>query len=203
MVEKCERCFGVKATAIKGDIGIVADCIRLVNETIKTLGGLDIIVNNAGWTKFTDFNDLEALTHEEWLKCWQVNVMSHLVLMQQASPIFNTNDDGGVLLVTSSVAGIALGGSSMGYAVTKAAGLQLVRCLAYTQGPKIRVNAILPGLLLTEWGLKFSEEQLQMSKDQAVLKQETNLEDCADAFLFAARNSSMTGREIIVGMFCQ
>lgn len=39
----------------------------------------------------------------------------------------------------------------MGYAVTKAAGLHLMKCLAFTQGPKIRINAVLPGLLLTEW----------------------------------------------------
>lgn len=92
--------------------------------------------------------------------------MSHLVLMQQAAPLFKANDDGGAFLITSSVAvrnsnliydiglhlkGVALGGSSMGYSVTKAAGLHLVKCLASTQGPKIRVNAILPGLLLTEW----------------------------------------------------
>lgn len=39
----------------------------------------------------------------------------------------------------------------MGYSVTKAAGLHLMKCLASTQGPKVRVNAVLPGLLLTEW----------------------------------------------------
>ena len=39
----------------------------------------------------------------------------------------------------------------MGYSVTKAAGLHLMKCLAATQGPKIRINAVLPGLLLTEW----------------------------------------------------
>ena len=39
----------------------------------------------------------------------------------------------------------------MPYSVTKAAGLHLMKCLAATQGPKIRVNAVLPGLLLTEW----------------------------------------------------
>lgn len=39
----------------------------------------------------------------------------------------------------------------MAYSITKAAGLQLMKNLAFTQGPKIRVNAILPGLMLTEW----------------------------------------------------
>jgi len=46
----------------------------------------------------------------------------------------------------------------MGYSVTKAAGIHLMKCLAATQGPKIRVNAILPGLILTEWVLSTSQE---------------------------------------------
>lgn len=66
--------------------------------------------------------------------------------------------------------GVSTGGSSMGYSVTKAAGLHLMRCLAATQGPKIRFNAVLPGLLLTEWGLRYSEERVNALKDKAVLK---------------------------------
>jgi NAD(P)-dependent dehydrogenase (short-subunit alcohol dehydrogenase family) len=53
--------------------------------------------------------------------------------------------------MTSSIAGRLAGGSSMPYSVTKAAQLHLMKCLAATQGPKVRVNAVLPGLLLTEW----------------------------------------------------
>ena len=53
--------------------------------------------------------------------------------------------------MTSSIAGIGAQGSTMAYSVSKAAGLQLMKCLAITQGPKVRVNAVLPGLLLTEW----------------------------------------------------
>lgn len=53
--------------------------------------------------------------------------------------------------MTSSIAGSYAGGSSMPYSVSKAAQLHLMKCLAVSQGPKVRVNAILPGLLLTEW----------------------------------------------------
>jgi len=53
--------------------------------------------------------------------------------------------------MSSSIAGITAAGSSMPYSVTKAAQLHLMKCLAKTQGPKVRVNAVLPGLLLTEW----------------------------------------------------
>ncbi|KAL7905150.1 hypothetical protein GGI35DRAFT_472012 [Trichoderma velutinum] len=143
--------YSVKTVIIQGDAEKREDNVRLVQETVKNLGGLDIIVANAGWTKMSRFGDLHALTDEEWNKCWAVNVMSHLQLVQEAAPIFNANPEGGVYLITSSVAGTSQGGSSMAYSVTKAAGLQLMKNLAYTQGPKIRINAILPGLLLTEW----------------------------------------------------
>jgi len=198
VAEKCKKEFGVKVAVIQADIGVVEDCVRLVKETVQELGGLDIIINNAGWTRFATFGDINDLSHDEWNKCWSTNVMSQLVLMQQAAPIFNENPDGGAFIISSSVAGISCGGSSMGYSVTKAAGLHLMKCLATTQGPKIRVNSVLPGLLLTEWGLRYSEERIKATKNAAALKQETLLDDCADAFIATAKNSSMTGQQVVV-----
>jgi len=198
VAEKCKKHFGVKAAVVQADIGVVEDCVRLVKETIQELGGLDIVINNAGWTRFATFGDINDLSHDEWNKCWSTNVMSQLVLMQQAAPIFNANPDGGAFIISSSVAGITCGGSSMGYSVTKAAGLHIMKCLATTQGPKIRVNSVLPGLLLTEWGLRYSEERIKTTKNLAALKQETLLDDCADAFIATAKNSSMTGQQIVV-----
>jgi NAD(P)-dependent dehydrogenase (short-subunit alcohol dehydrogenase family) len=100
--------------------------------------------------------------------------MHHLQLMQAAGRIFNSNPDGGVYLITSSVAGITQGGSSMAYSVTKAAQIHLMKCMAATQGPKVRINAVLPGLLLTEWGLKYSEERQKYLKETAALKHEVS-----------------------------
>lgn len=94
--------------------------------------------------------------------------------MQQAGPIFNSNPDGGVYLISSSVAAISQGGSSMAYSVTKAAGVHLMKCIATTQGPKTRINSILPGLLLTEWGLKYAEERQAALKEAAALKHEVS-----------------------------
>jgi len=92
----------------------------------------------------------------DWLstdryKCWAVNVKGQMALLRAALPTFNANAEGGAMIITSSVAGTSLSGSSMAYSVTKCAQLHLMRCLAQTQGPKIRINAVLPGLLLTEW----------------------------------------------------
>jgi NAD(P)-dependent dehydrogenase (short-subunit alcohol dehydrogenase family) len=101
-------------------------------------------------------------------------------------------------MTTGSVAAVSQGGSSMAYAVTKAAQFQLVKCLATTQGPKIRVNTVLPGLLLTEWGLKYPKEAIEAINDKAVLKHEVYLQDCVDAFVMLAKNTSMTGMRIQV-----
>jgi len=119
-------------------------------------------------------------------------------LMRAAAPTFKANPDGGVYLITSSVAAISQSGSSLPYSVTKAAGIQLMKCLAATQGPKVRVNAILPGLLLTEWGLRYSKEDIEDMKEKAALKQETLLDDCVEAYVSTAKNSSMTGAAMIV-----
>ncbi|KAF3067525.1 hypothetical protein CFAM422_008527 [Trichoderma lentiforme] len=190
--------YPVKIFVIQGDAGKREDNVRLVQETVKNLGGLDIIIANAGWTKMSRFSDIHALNDEEWNKCWAVNVMSHLQLVQEAAPIFNANPEGGVYLITSSVAGTTQAGSSMAYSVTKAAGLHLMKNLAYTQGPKIRINAILPGLLLTEWGQQFGGANIEAIKSVSTLRRETDLDDCADLFITAAKNTSMTGQQIAI-----
>lgn len=193
--KKIEKEYKAKTIIVQGDQGVLADCERTVQKSIDGLGGLDIIISNAGWTKFATFGDLDALSEAEWDKCWSVNCKGNMHLLRKALPTFNANPDGGVFLMTSSVAGVAPRGSSMAYSVSKAAGLHLMKCLASSQGPKIRVNAILPGLLLTEW-IQYSPQKIQQMKDTAVLKKETDLDDCADAFIAAAKNSSLTGQSI-------
>jgi NAD(P)-dependent dehydrogenase (short-subunit alcohol dehydrogenase family) len=84
VVENCQK-HGVRAAAIQAvagtslqlptvadsqlqDLEVALDIVRLVKETVQSLGGLDVIVNNVGWTKFSDFDDLTALTLDEWNK---------------------------------------------------------------------------------------------------------------------------------------
>lgn len=160
---------GVKAVCIQADVEVPEDNARLVKQTVELLGGLDVIVANAAWTRFANFGDLHDLSLEEWNKCWACNVMSHIQILQVAKPIFDKNEEGGAYIMTSSIAGITASGSSMAYSVTKAAGLHMMRCLVASQGPKIRINAVLPGLLLTEWGLRYGEERIQLLKDKAKL----------------------------------
>ena len=153
----------------------MSDCVQCVKDTISAFGGLDIIVANAGWTRFSDFNDLASMSDDEWTKCWMTNVMGPKKYVEAAMSTFNANPEGGVVIITSSIAGQSLGGSSMPYSVTKAAQIHMMKCVAKSQGPKLRINAVLPGLLLTDWGNKYGDERINMLRDAAALKKEVSL----------------------------
>ncbi|PBP28700.1 hypothetical protein BUE80_DR000282 [Diplocarpon rosae] len=84
------------------------------------------------------------------------------------------------------------------YSVTKAAQIHLVKSLATMVGPKIRVNSVSPGLLLTDWGLKFSQEKLDASQAKTQLKRFATVEDVAEQVLCFARSKSVTGANAII-----
>ncbi|GAB7335301.1 hypothetical protein MBLNU13_g07702t1 [Cladosporium sp. NU13] len=198
LASELESAHGVKTATLKADAGSTSEVTSLVKSATEALGGLDVVIANAGWTRFSDFADLDALSDDEWDRCWRTNVLGVKALAAAAVPVFDSNDEGGVVLVTSSIAGRSIGGSSMAYSVTKAAQLHLVKCVAKTQGRKVRCNAVLPGLLLTEWGLEYGEEKIGALKEAAALGKETDLQDCANMFVSLAQNTSITGQHIQV-----
>lgn len=87
---------------------------------------------------------------EDWDKCFLYNVKSHLWLMHAVKPELEKTE--GAFVTTASIAGVKPSGSSLPYAVTKSAAIHLSKALAVIAAPKVRVNSISPGLLLTEWG---------------------------------------------------
>lgn len=146
--------------AIKADLSVRADVERLVKETISTMclepskQQLDVVFSNGGWTRMTNLMDLEeAMVDDDWDRCFTMNVKSHLWLMHAAKPYleasYSEENGAASFITTASLAGVKVSGSSLAYAVTKAAQLHLAKGLAMIAAPKIRVNSVSPGLLLT------------------------------------------------------
>jgi NAD(P)-dependent dehydrogenase (short-subunit alcohol dehydrogenase family) len=126
-------------------------------------------------------------------------VKSNVFLFRAALPHLSQSEDKGVYLMQSSIAGLFTDGSSMAYSVCRAAQLHLNQCLAQTQGSLgIRVNAVAPGLVDTERTAVFGEERRQGFKDMAALKRITTPEEVAMTFVFAAKNTGLTGERIRV-----
>lgn len=160
---------------IKADVGDRPSLQRLVEETVQHFGRIDAVISNAGWTRITNFNNLdEGMIDEDWDKCFLYNVKAHLWLLYAAKAELEKTE--GAFVTTASVAGVKPSGSSLPYSVTKAAAIHLSKALAIICSPKIRVNSVSPGLLLTEWGMKFPEEKREAAKEATKLKRLATVE---------------------------
>lgn len=142
--------------AIKADVSKRSEIERLVAETVSKMGRLDVVVSNAGWTRMTNFFDLEQqILEEDWDRCFNINVKSHLWLLYAAKPHLEktaeTEGIGGSFVTVASIAGVRPSGSSLPYAVTKAAEIHLTKGLAMICGRKVRCNTVSPGMMMTEW----------------------------------------------------
>jgi 3-oxoacyl-[acyl-carrier protein] reductase len=137
---------GGRAIAVQGDVAKKSDIERLFAATGKAFGQLDILVNNAA--AYT-FEPLENVTEEEFHREFNINVLGLLLATREALKLFGP--DGGSVINISSVASSLTPPNSAIYTGTKGAVDAITRVLAKELGPKkVRVNAINPGLVVTE-----------------------------------------------------
>ncbi len=188
--------LGAKAAAVQASLTSTKEARRLVEEVEKLFGGLDLLIHNAGTTRFIPFPDLDAVTEEAWDELFAVNTRSAFFLAQAAAPMLRKSR--GQIITTSSIAGLGTGGSSLPYCVSKAALIHLTKCLAVALAPDVRVNSVAPGLLMTRWVEGFSQERLEKMSEAALLKKATDVPDVAAAFVMLAKNTSITGQVIVV-----
>ena len=141
------RKAGGKAIAMKADMRYVDQAIKLASDAIDFLGGLDVLVNNAGITLTLEF---EKVTPEQFDTLYNVNVRGPYFIMQTVLPTM-VKQGGGAIINLSSVHGIrAYKGHSV-YAGTKGAIIAHTRELAVELAPLgIRINAIAPGAVPVE-----------------------------------------------------
>ena len=98
--------------AIKADVSSRSDLTRLVETTVAEMGQLDVVFSNAGWTRLTNFTDLDAnVNDEDWDRCFNMNVKSHLYLMHAAREYLKASK--GSFIMTASAAGVKPIGSSL------------------------------------------------------------------------------------------
>ena len=188
---------GGRAVAFQADVRREADCKRLVDETVRESGRLDVLVNNAGWTTPVPHGDLEALTDEIWRKVLDTNVMGAWYCIKHAVPVMRTQGQGVIINITS-VAAFSGKGSSMAYAASKAALGSLTRSLARALGPAIRVNAIAPGLVDTGF-VGWPPSVFEAGRHEIATPELPTPEDCGEAALFlAAEGRATTGTTIFV-----
>jgi len=180
---------------VQADISDQSAGQKLIDTTISKFGQLDILINNAGWTTLVAHHDLDSLTDEIFEKTFDVNVFGTWWLTKAAMPHLKKSTDGNIVNITS-IAGVRPVGSSIAYAMTKAALNHMTVLLAKSCGP-VRVNAVAPGLVETPWTRDWQAQHDNVSR-VAPLKRSATPQDCGEATLALIRNKYATGQIFVV-----
>ncbi|WP_030766458.1 SDR family NAD(P)-dependent oxidoreductase [Streptomyces sp. NRRL F-2664] len=183
------------ARFVQADISDEDQARRLLDEVADTYGALDLLVNNAGVTRAIPHNDLEAATAEVWRTILGVNVVGTWQTTVAAMPLLRASGAGHVVNI-SSVAGVRPAGSSVPYAVSKAAVNHMTRLLAAAVGPEVRVNAIAPGLVDTPWTETFTEIRERV-REAVPLRRTGTPEDIAELVVGLHRAAYTTGEVVL------
>ena len=137
----------LKAIAIKGDLTKEEDANELVKQTASALGGIDILINNAG--SLVARKLLSEMETEFWNKVMDINLTSMMFVTKAAASYLAKHDNSSVVNLASLAGRKGGHPGSLAYATSKGAILTYTRALATEFGPQgTRVNAVAPGLIL-------------------------------------------------------
>ncbi len=194
--------LGVRARAFEADVADDSACRAMIAAAAEAFGRLDVLVNSAGTTTFIAHNDLERVTDADWDRIMSVNLKGPFQCIRAAQPWLQASSAGCVVNVAS-IAGIAGTGSSIPYAASKAALINMTISLARALGPKIRVNAVAPGFISGRWleqGLGRAYDVIkQRCESTTPLRAVCAPEDVAEAILsLIAGSQRITGQTLVV-----
>jgi 3-oxoacyl-[acyl-carrier protein] reductase len=165
--------------AVQVDIADDAQCRALAAAAMDAFGRIDLLVNNAGKTKFANHEDLEALTADDFLDIYRLNTVAPFQMIRACAPAMRAGPASAVVNIAS-VAGVFGNGSSVAYAASKGALATMTKSLARVLAPAIRVNAVAPGYVGTGW---FSERMTPdaFDKFEAYIASQTPMQMAAHA----------------------
>ena len=200
-----ERCrdHGVGAIAVRADVSDDGACRALVAAAAEHWGRVDVLVNNAGITRFVEARDLEALDKDDFERIFSVNLVGAYQMTRAAAPYLKRSPSAAVVNM-SSHSGFSGIGSSIAYAASKGALNTLTLSLARALAPEVRVNAVCPGFVDTDWmSGKLSGAELAGFKARVAevspLKRLVSAADVAEAVAwFALGGQPITGQFLVI-----
>ncbi|WP_379153438.1 SDR family NAD(P)-dependent oxidoreductase [Paenibacillus sp. sgz5001063] len=185
---------GGRALAVQADVGRDAEVRNMVERISGTFGTIDLLVNNASITRHIPMDDLESATDEVWDELYTVNVKGMFFCARAAAAHMNKSKQGAIVNL-GSIAGNTGTGSSLPYAVSKAAVHGLTRSLARALSPHIRVNCVAPGAVATRWWTG-REEQMRQLAPNLLLQRIAEPVDIARLICSTLEQEAMTGQII-------
>jgi len=191
---------GLQVISAPGNVSTEDGCNSMVAAAIKDLGGLDILINNAGTAATQEpipFEDLDAMTSEFWESIMSTNLLGPFRCSKAAAAALKSGN-GGAIVNTASIAGQTSVGSSIAYGASKAALINLTRNLARALSPNVRVNAVAPGFVRSPWTETWPDDRRDKLINAALLKRCVETDDIAQTMLFLSAHPAVTAQTITV-----
>ena len=180
---------------VKADVSKREDAKKLVKFASDKYGRIDILINNAGISEYKLFTDE---TDEDWDKIINTNLYSVFAMSQEVIPNMIHNKKG-LIINMSSAWGVVGGSLEAIYSVSKAGVDGLTKALAKELGPSnIRVNSIAPGMIYTKMNSKFTEEELEVIKEEIPLGKIGDTTDVAKCVEWLIEDKYTTGQVISI-----
>lgn len=186
------------AGLLTADVADPEDVNRAFQELDRRFGALDVLINNAGISLRHTFMELSA---EEWRRVLNINLNGIFYVAQQAAQRMLEQETGGVILNMGSTNGLTGYHYYADYNASKAGVIELSRSMALELGPKVRVNAICPGFILTPMQeAEYTPEMQRAFADKLPLKRLGRPEDVAALFAFLASDDArfITGQYFVI-----
>lgn len=193
-VQEIEAC-GVTCMPVQGDVSDFAFAADMMKKVKKELGSVDILVNNAGITK--DML-LMRMTEEQFDSVIQTNLKGTFNMIRHASSIMLKQRSGAIINM-SSVVGVMGNVGQANYAASKAGIIGLTKSTAKELAARgVTCNAIAPGFVETDMTAALSEDLQKQMLETIPLKHYGQVDDIAQAAVFLAKNTYITGQVLHV-----
>lgn len=179
-------------TPVQADALDRASVRRAVEEIVSTWGGIDVLVNVVGGSRWS----LSAETEDaEWDAVMALNLRQQWVVAQEVLQVMNAQERSGSIVAVASVSGLNAATRHGGYGAAKAGLINLVRTLAVENAPQVRVNAVAPGTIDTPARAK--DEDLA---SRIPMRRRGLPHDIGEAVAFLASDSAayITGQVLVV-----
>jgi 3-oxoacyl-[acyl-carrier protein] reductase len=189
--------LGHEALAVEADVSDEPAVEAMLARVARELGPVDVLVNNAGITRYVPLHDLESLRAEDFDRILAVNVKGAFLCARVAARGMRARGAGKIVNVASDSA-FSGDGSSIPYVVSKAGLVMLTRCLARALAPAVQVNAVAPGWLATRWLATYLPPEKQREVLENPRQAPVPLDAVVEAVLLLVRNDAITGQTLIV-----
>lgn len=186
------------AAKFQADLRQETEVKAMIASCVRHFGRLDILINNAGWTRYVPDHELEGLDNDLVQRTLELKVHAPLYCIRAARPYLAAHGTGSVVNITS-VAGLAAKGSSIIYAAANAALSNLTRSMARALAPDIRVNAVAPGFVSTGWlWTQDPKAQQRVAENNYIQRVITPEEVAAAVYFLCAESPGITGEELVI-----